>query len=103
MMPKINAPTGRAAKVANSVAAMAGSDRLKSLAIASCTITRMKKSKASRVHPRKPAIRALRALARCSRVMGGTATAAFACGELMGGFGKQVILYVGNVFQSGNR
>src|ERR1035437_5604719 len=58
--PKINAPTGRKAKVTPRVTAISASDLWNSRPMAVRHITNRKKSKASRVQPRKPASTAAR-------------------------------------------
>ena len=72
-MPNRNAPSGRIAKVRKRVAVTDGISALNSLAMSFKTKTMMKKSNASRVHPRKLArtafrwfgVRSLRSLRIC--------------------------------------
>jgi hypothetical protein len=60
MMPKMTAPIGRVASATVSASAISGRLRPNDRAISSMTSVRMKKSKASSVQPRKPAMTALR-------------------------------------------
>src|ERR1700722_15776665 len=62
--PTKKAPTGRVARVAGVVNAIAGIDLPNSLATAGRTNTSTKKSNASKVQPRNPAATAFRAFAR---------------------------------------
>src|SRR5258708_3189094 len=62
MTPKRNAPTGRNARVKKRVRVTAVTLVPNSLAMSLITNTRMKKSKASKVHPRKHAMTVLRCL-----------------------------------------